>query len=470
LSKTAAAIALLLCGLLLAGCGTDETTKPPLDSGKGRTAVDVARPVPARKEAAPPQPPPEEEPGEKQAEPQAKRPTTKEPAAPAREPDDFDEKLGEVLALEEDARIFEAMKLCRDLRVRFKEHPKVMQLDGVATRLRAEKLAAAGMPAVIEKLGSEDSEVAKVARASLKEAGQLGAIFLRKAVRERADTVAIEAAKLLAAIRDARAPHTFATRLTEDPPKPLRAALCKGLAELGDLVDAETCASLYAAVKGDAEMKHWDRADVLCAVLEKRCRGDGEKFGEFLKDEEAHATLVAYVRKALESGNEALAAWGEGRAPGVGCLAKGVRGSYYAGIDFEKLLLEQLDAKIDFTEKTLPFPEGKVENVSVRWTGLFRVRIPGTFMFIVESDDGERLWVDDLELLNDWTMHAAEENQASVELTKGFHALKLEYMNGKGEAAIRLYWTGPGFNKRLMTDRDLLTLPWKDMKRAKEPK
>jgi hypothetical protein len=211
-------------------------------------------------------------------------------------------------------------------------------------------------------------------------------------------------------------------------------------------------------------------ADVLCAALAKRCGGDAAKLGELLGDPAAAGALKAYVAKAIDSNDEPAANWARSVAPVVGVLVNGLRGSYFQGASFEKLLFERLDTKIDFTDKSLPFPEGKGGAVSVRWTGYLLVDKDGNYMIASGFDGGQRLWIDGKLILEDWTEHGATEQQASVKLLKGFHEIKLEYMNSKGEARISLSWDGPGFTRRVIAADALRTLPWKGMQKPGAPK
>ena len=459
MSRTTALVAVLLSTLLVGSCARDDGPET----------------APATKGAAssrPPESPPPEKGHDtvgETAKPATGRPTTKEPAPQPPAPDPFDEALAEVRALEQDARIFDAMKRCRDMRRRFKGHARAPSLDAVASRLRAEKRTVAAMAGVVEKLTSPRAEVAEVARGQVREAGAIGRILLRKALRERSDEVAVAAARLLVELRDNGAPLAFSAKLAQHPPEPLRAVLCKGLAALAGLADQEVCSALWPAVRDDAALENWDVAGVLCAVLATRCGGDPKQFGELAKDDQAYARLSAYVRRALGAEDAAAAAWARSAALAIGCAEQGLRGSYFEGLNFEKLVVERLDTAIDLTHKDLPFPDGRTENVSVRWTGFLRVKRRGTFMFSVVSDDGERLWVNGLPLLNDWTMHLAAENLASVELAKGFHPIRFEYMNGEGEGRVKLSWSGPGFGMRPVTGEDLRTLPWKGLLKGKAP-
>ena len=302
----------------------------------------------------------------------------------------------------------------------------------------------------------------EVARRELAEAGDVAFILLRKALRGDAPDLALQAARTLVQARDKAAPRAFAARLGQDPPAPLRAALCDGLKALADLAGPDVLAALYALVKDDAAGKHWDAAAVLCVALDQR-GGDPAQWAKLLGDPDAPGVLKAYVARAIESRDAAAAKWARSVAPAAGVLVQGLHGSYFEGANFEKLLLERLDAKVDYTDKSLPFPGGKAEGISVRWTGYLFVERDGNYMIIAEYDDGQRLWLDGKLLLEDWAEHAATEQQASVMLRRGFHELALDYTNAKGAARIKLSWDGPGFTGRVIAADALRTLPWKGM-------
>jgi len=54
------------------------------------------------------------------------------------------------------------------------------------------------------------------------------------------------------------------------------------------------------------------------------------------------------------------------------------------------------------------------------------------------SDDGLRLSVDDVPVLEDWTWHAARQRTAMIELAAGSHELLLEYFQVDGPAVLTL--------------------------------
>ncbi len=437
-----------ILGLLAWGCGKEEA-KP--------------------KAAEPPPPPPEKVAVKEPAvEPKQETPKAEEKAAaPAPSDGEFDAALAKVLALEQEAQFAEAMAVCREAESRFRNHPKAAAFLEASARLRDERKAAARLPFAIRQLTSDRPEAIVAARRELLDAGDAALIFMRKAIREESGDLALQAVKLLVEARDKRAPQTFLAKAVQTEAGPLRTALCDGLKGLVALAGKDTMAALYAAVKGDEACKNWDLAGVLCVALDQRCGGDAAKLGELLGDPKAAEALKAYVAKAIDSTNAPAANWAASVAPAVGILANGLRGSYFQGTNFEKLVAERLDPSVDFTGKTMPFPDGKAEGVSARWTGHLFVERDGNYMIASEYDDGMRVWVDGKLVLEDWADPAAKEQQASVTLRKGFHELKVEFVNAKGEARIRLLWDGPGFAQRPIAGAALRTLPWRGMQAPK---
>jgi hypothetical protein len=160
-------------------------------------------------------------------------------------------------------------------------------------------------------------------------------------------------------------------------------------------------------------------------------------------DPEAHVLLKDYVQRALKSGDAELVAWAQPLTSRVGLGAKGLRGRYYTGKNFEKLILERVDPQIMYTQDDLPVPAEKRQNLTVRWTGLVRVSVKGRYTFFVVSDDGHRLWVAGKKLSEVWKDQAATESKGHTNLAPGSHPIKLEYYNGSGEAHIELLWKPP---------------------------
>jgi hypothetical protein len=92
---------------------------------------------------------------------------------------------------------------------------------------------------------------------------------------------------------------------------------------------------------------------------------------------------------------------------------------------------------------------------SVRWTASFSFSA-GNYVFTATADDGIRVWVDGTQIINQWKDQAATTYQATVSLTAGTHAIKVEYYENGGGAVAQVGWqSGPTPSQ--------LTVTWQDM-------
>ncbi|MBN1964023.1 MAG: hypothetical protein JW910_05220, partial [Anaerolineae bacterium] len=79
------------------------------------------------------------------------------------------------------------------------------------------------------------------------------------------------------------------------------------------------------------------------------------------------------------------------------------------------------------------------DNFSVRWTGRF-VFGAGTYTFIARADDGIRLWVDGVQIINQWQDQAPTEYRVNRSLTAGEHEVKVSYYENAGGAVAQVRW------------------------------
>ncbi|GIG29048.1 hypothetical protein Cma02nite_16480 [Cellulomonas marina] len=80
------------------------------------------------------------------------------------------------------------------------------------------------------------------------------------------------------------------------------------------------------------------------------------------------------------------------------------------------------------------------DEFSARWAGTFGVATAGTYRFTVTADDGVRLWVDDVLLLDRWYTHAVQTFTASRTLTAGSHRVRVEWFDGTRNAVAQVSW------------------------------
>lgn len=79
------------------------------------------------------------------------------------------------------------------------------------------------------------------------------------------------------------------------------------------------------------------------------------------------------------------------------------------------------------------------DNFSARWTVTTRFEA-ATYRFHAWVDDGVRLWVDDVLIIDSWLAAAPREVTADYALTAGDHRVRVEYFEATGGAEIRVWW------------------------------
>jgi hypothetical protein len=82
----------------------------------------------------------------------------------------------------------------------------------------------------------------------------------------------------------------------------------------------------------------------------------------------------------------------------------------------------------------------------VRWSGTVQAPSTGSYKFQTVSDDGVRLWVNGVQLINEWTLHSATTHTSTtINLVAGQrYVIKMEYYENQGDAVARLRWLTPG--------------------------
>ncbi len=147
--------------------------------------------------------------------------------------------------------------------------------------------------------------------------------------------------------------------------------------------------------------------------------------------------LVAYLR---EIGSE------ETDAPIRAGTGTGLTGAYYNNMTLSGTAKFTRVEAVDFTWNSKPGPGVSSNQYSVRWTGYFEAPATGTYTFQTVSDDGVRLWINNAQVINNWTDHTATTNTAApMNLLAGFrYPITMEYYDNTGSAVARLLWRTPG--------------------------
>lgn len=98
------------------------------------------------------------------------------------------------------------------------------------------------------------------------------------------------------------------------------------------------------------------------------------------------------------------------------------------------------DPSIDFDwHFDRPMGEVRFDNFSVRWTRTVYFEA-GTYRFSVTVDDGAKLFIDDVKVLDKWFVQAATNYTVDWTLTAGSHKVVMEYYEANNTAVAKLSW------------------------------
>ena len=124
----------------------------------------------------------------------------------------------------------------------------------------------------------------------------------------------------------------------------------------------------------------------------------------------------------------------------------GLQGEYFNNSQLEApRALTRIDDKVNFFWVDSP-PDTPLspDQFSIRWTGQVKAEHNETYTFYTWSDDGVRLWINGVLIIDNWTIHGTTEDLGTITLQAGeWYDLRLEYFEGGGEARMILEWSSP---------------------------
>jgi glucose/arabinose dehydrogenase len=135
----------------------------------------------------------------------------------------------------------------------------------------------------------------------------------------------------------------------------------------------------------------------------------------------------------------------------------GLGASYYNNENFTGTTVRRVDSTINFNWGTgSPAPGIGPDTFSVRWTGAVQVPADGTYQFYTQTDDGVRLWVDGVLIVDNFTRHAVTENSGAITLATGVrHSIRMDYFDSTSSAVAKLLWSGPTVSKAIIPNSAL---------------
>lgn len=131
---------------------------------------------------------------------------------------------------------------------------------------------------------------------------------------------------------------------------------------------------------------------------------------------------------------DATLAWPEGG--GNGLLAH-----YYADTTLTSEITSQLVPTVDdsFDGTIAPAPGVPATNFSIKFVGFIKVPIAGTYTFYAVADDGVRVKVNGVTIVDDWLNHPVQEHSGQAVLAANTSvAFQVEYFNGSSIGEVHI--------------------------------
>ncbi len=133
-------------------------------------------------------------------------------------------------------------------------------------------------------------------------------------------------------------------------------------------------------------------------------------------------------------------------------VANGLLGSYYANDSWqEPAVIKQIDPFLHFYFHNPPLPRP----YTIEWTGQIKIDHAGEYEFGLESIDASQLYIDENLLVDNQTPNQYQGKP--LNLSKGFHSIRIRFSDFTGNTHINFYWTPPGSDRTYVPSEVLFT-------------
>ena len=126
------------------------------------------------------------------------------------------------------------------------------------------------------------------------------------------------------------------------------------------------------------------------------------------------------------------------------CAKSGLNAEYFDNKNLKgKPVLSRIDKYVWFEWGfNAPAKEVPADCFSVRWTGVLVAPKTGTYYMRIESDDGQRLYLNNKLVTQKWSLKAGAGDVAEIKLEKGqILPVRVEFFENKNAARIKLKWS-----------------------------
>jgi 4-amino-4-deoxy-L-arabinose transferase-like glycosyltransferase len=134
-------------------------------------------------------------------------------------------------------------------------------------------------------------------------------------------------------------------------------------------------------------------------------------------------------------------------------LTRGLEGRYFKTIDFKNIVFTRVDAEINFQYPILM--EVADTDYSIQWKGYLYIPHANKYMFLLSSDDGSWLYLDNKLIIDNGGEHSLRRFVTTINLEKGFHPIKVSYFQKSGNSQLYLLWKPKDGLQRVLPEKNL---------------
>ena len=142
----------------------------------------------------------------------------------------------------------------------------------------------------------------------------------------------------------------------------------------------------------------------------------------------------------------------------------GLKATYFDNVDLTAPVVSQVEPIVMMSKpaSAAPAPGVSPGTYSVRWEGSVASQLSQVYNFFLQGDDGVRLWVNNVLVIDQWGPHTnTEYKSASIPMTAGVKVpVRIEMRQGSGRLGqARLMWTSTGTPKSVVPHTQLYPAP-----------
>jgi alpha-L-fucosidase len=100
-------------------------------------------------------------------------------------------------------------------------------------------------------------------------------------------------------------------------------------------------------------------------------------------------------------------------------------------------------------------PRKNSNNFAFEFTGYINLSDDDVYTFYTESDDGSKLYIDDILVVDNDELHGVIERKADLPLKAGYHSIKVQFFEKDGGEALNVYYHSIGKEKQQLADEIL---------------